>query len=168
MSSITFHIIYLPGTVQQLRFLVQSLLKWSAQCVFRLVTNGCSATEVRSLQALCTRDSRLTTAVLPTTKPMLHGEALNYLQAQTQDDYFCFMDSDIYAVDSFMPAFRPRLAQYSGIFSGIPIRYPQGGQTLPPGVDFWAGPYSHSVWHRHARAHRKHAHLSNWGTAVFL
>lgn len=144
MRSMTFNIIYTPGTVQQLSFLVYSLLKWSNDCTFRLVANGVGADEAQLLQALCTGNPRLAYAALPTRKLLTHGEALNDLQAQNQDDYFCFMDSDIYAVAEFMPAFGPLVESYSGLFSAMPLRFPQTGLTLPKDKAFMAGPYTHT------------------------
>lgn len=142
--SFCFHIIYTPSTVKPLQLLLHSLLKWS-DCTFCLVANGCGADEQRALQTLCAANPRLSYAALPTSKPILHGEALNYLQAQNQADSFCFMDSDIYAVAPFMPAVAPLVEQYIGIFSGMPLRYPQSGLPLPAGKTFWAGPYTHTA-----------------------
>lgn len=144
MSSITFNIIYTPGTVQQLSFLVHSLLKWSNDCTFRLIANGCDTKEAQMLQAVCAGNPRLSYATLPTNTLILHGEALNYLQAQNSDDYFCFMDSDIYAVAEFMLTFEPLIDSYSGLFSAMPLRFPQSGLTLPKDTTFMAGPYTHS------------------------
>ncbi len=141
--ALCFHIIYIPGTVKPLQLLLHSLLKWS-DCTFRLVANGCSADEVCALQRLCANNPRLSFMALPTSQLLIHGDALNYLQAQCQDAYFCFMDSDIYAVAPFMPDFLPLLTQYSGIFSGMPLRYPQSGLAVPAGQTFWAGPYTHA------------------------
>lgn len=96
------------------------------------------------LQQLCAGNPRLAYQALPTTHVMLHGDALNLLQAQTQADYFCFMDSDIYATDEFMSTFGPLVDRYSGLFSGTPLRYPQAGLTLPKDKAFIAGPYTHT------------------------
>ena len=142
--SFCFHIIYTPGTVKPLQLFLHSLLKWS-DCTFRLVDNGCRPDEGRMLQAFCNADARLSYLALPTKKLMVHSEALNYLQAQNQDDYFCFMDSDIYAIAPFMPDFVPVMDKYSGIFSGMPLRFPQSGLPLPQGKAFWAGPYTHTA-----------------------
>lgn len=142
--SFAFHIIYTPNTVKPLQLLLSSLLKWS-DCTFRLVANGCDAQEQQMLQQMCGHHARLTYQSLPSRQVMVHGDALNYLQAQNQDEYFCFMDSDIYAVAPFMAEFRPHVEQYSGIFSGMPLRYPQSGVALPVGKAFLAGPYSHTT-----------------------
>ncbi|CAN5622984.1 hypothetical protein BH10CHL1_BH10CHL1_41580 [soil metagenome] len=138
-----FHIIYTAGTVRPLSFLLYSLLKWS-NCTLRLVTNGCSSTEQRALQKLCSDHLRLSYLALPTRKQLPHGEALNYLQAQNQDDYFCFMDSDIYATGKFLSGFIAALTKCAGVFSGSPLRYPLEGLMLPERRDYLAGPHSHT------------------------
>lgn len=141
--SLCFHVIYTPGTVKPLRLLLYSLLKWS-DCTFHLVANGCSRAEMADLQQYCAGNSRLSYQALPTEKMMLHGEALNYLQAQNQGDYFCFMDSDIYAIGEFLSTFLPYLDNCTGIFSGTPLRYPQTGRIMPKDKPFMAGPYTHT------------------------
>ena len=114
--ALTFHIIYTAGTVKPLQLLLYSLLKWS-DCTFRLVANGCSRAEQATLQRLCASNPRLSCVTLPTQKVMVHGEALNYLQEQNQTDYFCFLDSDIYAVGEFLPTLLPDVSKVVGIFS---------------------------------------------------
>jgi hypothetical protein len=141
--SLCFHIIYTPGTVKPLQLLLHSLLKWS-DCTFHLVANGCTRPEMSALQQLCADNPRLIFSALPTKQTMVHGAALNYLQAQNQAQYFCFMDSDIYAVGEFMPTFLPLLVQYSALFSGMPLRYEQRGLLLPQEQSFMAGPYTHT------------------------
>lgn len=138
--SLCFHLIYTPGTVQPLRLLLYSLLKFS-DCTFRLVANGCTRAERGDLQRLCAGNTRLSYIALPTPKIMLHGEALNYLQAQSQDQIFCFMDSDIYAVGEFLTTFLPCLDRYSAVFSGMSLRFPAEGLTVPKEKDFLAGPF---------------------------
>lgn len=141
--SLCFHIIYTPGTVKPLRLLLYSLLKWS-DCTFHLVANGCSPDETADLAHFCAGNPRLVYQALPTDKVLLHGEALNYLQAQNQHSYFCFMDSDIYAVDHFLPTFLPDLAHYRAISSAMPLRYPQTGWIASAEQEFLAGPISHT------------------------
>lgn len=135
--TLCFHIIYTPDTVKPLRILLYSLLKWS-DCTFCLVANGCSPREASDLERFCASNPRLSYQALPTDQVMLHGEALDYLQAQNQDEYFCFMDSDIYAVDWFLPPFLPKLAQTSGLFSGASPR------LLPDNTTFMVGYHTHT------------------------
>lgn len=116
----TFHIIYTPGTVRYLTFFVHSLLRWS-DCSFRLVTNGCSPAEEKLLRAFCKQEARLEFYRLPSEQVMEHGLALNHLQSMTQSDYFCFMDSDIYAIDEFVDHFLPLRQTYTAIFSCSPV-----------------------------------------------
>jgi hypothetical protein len=142
--SLTFHIIYTPETVKPLLPLLYSLLKWS-DCHFRLVANGCSAGEQATLQHLCADQARLTYMALPTTQVMVHGHALNYLQTQNQEPYFCFMDSDIYAIDAFLPTFLPQLADRAALFSGMSLRFPPTGLVAPKDKDFLAGPFTYTA-----------------------
>lgn len=141
--SLTFHIIYTPETVKPLLPLLYSLLKWS-DCHFRLVANGCSAHERAILQQLCADHARLTYIALPTSQVMVHGHALNYLQTQNQEPYFCFMDSDIYAINAFLPTFLPQLADCAALFSGMSLRFPQAGLVVSKDKDFLAGPFTHT------------------------
>ncbi len=39
----------------------------------------------------------------------------------TREDYFCFMDSDIFATGDFISVVLPLLAEHSAIFSGMPL-----------------------------------------------
>lgn len=130
MSTITFNLIYTPGTVQQLSFLVYSLVKWS-DCTFRLVANGCPPEEAAELQAVAQSHPALDFLVLPTKHSMSHGQALNYLQAMTTGLYFCFMDSDIYAKGEFLPALTQHLPEYKGVFSCAPIKC-KGDECILP------------------------------------
>jgi hypothetical protein len=102
-----FHIIYTPGTVEYLSFLVWSLVKWS-DCSFQLVANGCRAEEKEHLRALCQRSPRLMFLDLPFSKMASHGQALNHLQAATQESHFCFVDSDIFATGDFLASLAPQ------------------------------------------------------------
>ena len=142
-NPLTFHIIYTPNTVRCLLFFVESLLTWS-DCSFRLVANGCSAEECLMLQRYCERNVRLSFVQLPTDGCLPHGVALDLLQSCNRDPYFCFMDSDIYATGEFLPAFAPYLDKCSGIFSGMPLRFPAAGQTVPKAKEFLAGPFTHT------------------------
>ncbi len=109
-----FHIIYMPGTVKYLHFFARSLLRWSSFS-FRLVANGCSNEEKKILQQLCDNNDRLEFIALPTIEIMPHGQALNYLQALNSSNYFCFMDSDIFATAD-LSSITDCLTQYDATF----------------------------------------------------
>jgi hypothetical protein len=117
---LVFNIIYTPGTVQYLAFFVSSLLKWS-DASFRLVSNGCEPEEQRYLKRLCAEDARLEYWAIPTKHMLPHGLALNYLQMLTRTQYFCFMDSDIFATGEFLVRLTARMTEFSAVFSGAPL-----------------------------------------------
>ncbi len=136
--SLKFNIIYTPGTVRYLSVFVSSLLKWSA-CSFRLVSNGCPHPERRYLQQLCADHQRLEYWTIPCNGTVDHGTALNYLQAMTTEDHFCFMDSDIFATGEFLADFQPHLERVAGVFAGAPIWLKAGDETLPASFRIMSG-----------------------------
>jgi hypothetical protein len=142
--SLTFHIIYTPDTVRYLSFFVWSLLKWS-DCSFRLVANGCRPEEVQHLQQLCQQSARLSFVAFSTQAVAHHGPVLNYLQAQSHDGYFCFMDSDILATGDFMGSLTPLLAQHAGVFSGAPVWQKAEDGVLPEDHPKLPGRYYHTA-----------------------
>ena len=115
-----FNIIFTPGTVKYLRLFTLNLLEWS-DCSFRLVSNGCPEKERDILEYFCHKRPRLEFLALPFNGIIKHGKALSYLQMLEKSEYFCFMDSDIFATSSFMDEFIPYIAQYCGVFSGTAI-----------------------------------------------
>lgn len=117
---LTFHIIYVPGSVEHLLPFVPGLLRWS-DCRFRLVANNCTPMEVEMLHTFADRQRRVEALVLPTNRPLTHHDALNYLQARCQEEHFCFMDSDILAAGPFMADIAVDLAAHSAIFAGSPL-----------------------------------------------
>lgn len=139
--TLKFNIVYTPGTVRYLGMFVHSLLKWS-DASFRLVSNGCLPPERRFLRKLCDRDPRLDYWAIPTKTCMPHDQALNYLQAMTESDYFCFMDSDIFASGDFLGEVRERLTEHAGLFSGAPIWVTARDQILPEAFQIMSGLHS--------------------------
>ena len=117
---LTFHIIYTPRTVALLIRFLSTLLN-ASDCMFRLIANGCTDQEITYLRALCQNNQRLEFLALPTASPLWHGPALNYLQALNDTEYFCFMDSDIFATGPFLPTLMAELAQADACFSCAPI-----------------------------------------------
>jgi len=127
--NLKFNIIYTPGNIVYLRLFVLSLLKWS-DCFFRIVINGCNDKEKNMLKQFCGRYSRLEYFELPFNEMLLHGAVLSYLQKREKSDYFCFMDSDIFAIGNFMKEFYPYLNQYRAIFSGSAIWLSEQDQIM--------------------------------------
>lgn len=127
---IQFYIIYTPGSIRQLSPFIWSLLDHS-DFSFKLVSNGCLASERRYLQRLCQQDPRLSYLTIPVRHMLPHGLILNYLQAITMDDYFCFMDSDIFARENFQSLCSSLLNSNTVIFSGMPIWVKREEEILP-------------------------------------
>ncbi|MCX7670340.1 MAG: glycosyltransferase [Anaerolineae bacterium] len=138
---LTFHIIYVPGSVDYLLPFVDSLLRWSPY-TFRLVSNGCSPAEQRLLQAYCRSDPRLEYLALPTVQPLYHSHALNYLQAICREDAFCFMDSDIFACGPFLENVDSLHLAYAGVFAGAPFWLLPEDQVMPAHVNVATGEHS--------------------------
>lgn len=142
--SLTCNIIYTPGTVRYLTFFVYSLLHWS-DCSFRLVANGCSQEEAHELQRFCRQSTRLAFYRLPTSKIMPHGLALNHLHDLSQEEKFCFMDSDIYASAEFMNQFLSVCQQDTGVFSCSPIWCKAEEQVLSSRNPIMAGEFNRTA-----------------------
>lgn len=133
-----FYIIYTPGTVERLLFLLHSLLQWS-DCTFSLVANGCGEQEARRLQTFCQTTARFCFVRLPAAKLQPHGLALNDLQKACDHPYFAFMDSDIYATGAFIADFTGHLAANAGLFSGAPLWSQPADQLAPTDRHVLAG-----------------------------
>ncbi len=119
-ATLTFHIIYTPGSVHGLLPLVSTLLRHST-CHYRLVANGCSPDEIAHMERYAEQSGRLSVTRLPGKQQVNHGVALTQLFARSSDPYFCFMDSDILAAGDFMAELQPLLADAAGVFSAWPL-----------------------------------------------
>ena len=139
-----FNIVYTPGTVRYLSFFVWSLLKWTPVS-FRMVSNGCLPQEQRYLAKLCRQEPRLEFWAIPTKTSLPHGLALNYLQALGRGEFFCFMDSDIFATGDFAAEFEPHLSEQAGIFGGMPIWVKADEEILPAGFQHLTGMFNRTA-----------------------
>ncbi len=99
-AELQFNIIYTPGSVAALSPFVASLLEWS-DCRYQLVANGCDGAERQQLEAICEADDRLSYRCISTDGMIEHSDALELLQADCTDEWFCAMDSDIFATGDF-------------------------------------------------------------------
>jgi hypothetical protein len=138
---LTFHIVYVPGSVSYLLSFVESLLRWS-EYSFCLVSNGCPENEQQLMRAYCQRNPRLEFLSLPTNRQLAHQEALNYLQARTSEDTFCFMDSDIFACGPFMDQIDALNCAYAGIFAGAPFWLRPEDQMMSASVNIACGEHN--------------------------
>lgn len=134
LLSMTFNIIYTPGTVRYLSCFIWSLLKHTRKPLrFRLISNGCHPKEQSFLASMCRQESRLEFYSIPNKKMLPHGLVLNYLQSKNRKEHFCFMDSDIFATGNFISDIDFRSSEYAGIFSGMPVWVRSDEQIFPPG-----------------------------------
>lgn len=139
--TLTLNIVYTPGTVSMLSFMVDSLLHWS-DCSFCLVSNACLPPEERFLQKRAENHPRLIFYPLPTTKVWPHGKVLNHLHDRCMDDYFGFMDSDIFATGEFLPDMIAITSEHAAVFTGAPVWAKTADQVMPSGFQLMSGPYN--------------------------
>lgn len=66
----------------------------------RLVSNGCSRIEEKYLKNICKNHKNLDFYSINAVNTMEHGKVLDHLLAIEISEFFCFMDSDIFATGS--------------------------------------------------------------------
>ena len=142
LSELRINIIYIPGTVPYLSCFPFSLVEWSDECRFQLVSNGCSADEERILSRMADSDERLKFLSLQSDQVLSHGEALTVLQRQEESRYFTFLDSDVFATGEFLSDVLLDLASADAVFSSPPT-WGYGEETEMPTWQMWdSGVYS--------------------------
>lgn len=117
---IDFHVIYTPGTVDQLLPFAVTLLQANA-ARFTLVDNGCLAAETEYLQCLAATDSRFSYLRLPGERMQPHGEAVGLLLRRTEDRWFAMLDSDIIAGGDFLADLDLPGRGCAGLFTAPPV-----------------------------------------------
>lgn len=143
-ADLQFNIIYTPNTVDYLAPLVHSLLRWT-NCRYRLVANACNVEDRQKLQDLARSDERLDYLLASESEMLEHGKVLDWLQEQTDDEYFCFMDSDIIATGSYMEQLSAHIEACDVFSSGHPLWYAPEDITLPARFKRWQGSYCAST-----------------------
>lgn len=138
---LTLNIVYTPGTIAMLSFMLHSLLAYS-DCSFRLVSNACLPPEQRFLQKLAAGHPRLEFWALPAKRMWPHGQVLNYLHALNRDDHFAFLDSDIFATGEFLPELTAYLSSHNAVFTGAPVWSRSADQVFPQNFQMLSGPYN--------------------------
>ncbi len=115
-TSVTFNVVYTPGTVRYLKVALFSLMDRS-DFRFRLVGNGITAAEAAELRALARGSDRLEVTFFPSPRMLPHGLVLSLLFHRFPDGpYFAFCDPDIFAIGPFQHRVLSRIAQYD-VFS---------------------------------------------------
>lgn len=122
VSDLTFHVVFVPGTVRFLRLSTLSLLEFSPYR-YRLVSNGLGPEEIELLRRFCDSDPRLELRVHPVQKPVLHATLLTLLERENKDEFFCFADSDIFASEDFHESLETLLADCDVFSSGDRIGF---------------------------------------------
>ena len=130
-SELLFNIVYTPGSVALLSPFIQSLLKWS-DCRYQLIANGCDSNEQQLLRDLANSNSRLQYLCLSDTKMICHSDALDRLQLECKDEWFCAMDSDIIANGPFLEAVAAAADSHDVITSCLPVWTTINDSTLKP------------------------------------
>lgn len=108
--NLLFHIIFIPHSVNYLQYGVLSLLQFS-NYRFCLVSNGLDTKEHQILKDLAGKHDRLTLYRKPGTRLLAHGDMVNILFKQCTEDWFCFMDNDIFATAPFDAKLESELKQ---------------------------------------------------------
>lgn len=146
-----FNVIYIPGTVAQLSRFIPLLLANSScslpnsSCSYRLISNGCSAEEERCLIRFG-GDSRCSFYRLQSIQTVPLGDALVELaNVFSEEEFFCFMDSDIAVTGEFMNDFLPLLENNQAVFSGAAIWASEADKTLTSQHGAIAGPHTRTL-----------------------
>ncbi len=117
-----FHVIYTPDTFSSLSVAITSLLLHSPY-EFVLVSNGLDDAEVKEMKAFVNRHHRLQFIDLPGGVTIPHGTALNHLLSLSDDTYFCFADSDIFAISNFSAEIEPLILKNDVFSSCRPLEW---------------------------------------------
>ena len=124
-----FNIIFIPHSVKYLQYGVLSLLRY-CDYQFRLIANGLGRAEYRILERLVEGNSRLSLFGKPGGKLILHGDMLNTLLEQSESDWFCFMDNDVFAIAPFQSQIDDHLEQCDVFSFGSSDRQEEQRQSM--------------------------------------
>jgi len=138
----TFHIIYTPHSTQYLIHFIPSLLKYTTYN-FCLVSNGCLPKERAILKKLSETNERLNYYCFPTNQMQIHGKVVTHLQAKCLEEYFCFMDSDIFSTALF-PDLKQTMEKenLTGLFAGMPLWVKESEYTFKPSFKGMLGTFN--------------------------
>ncbi|MBT8233673.1 MAG: glycosyltransferase family 2 protein [Saprospiraceae bacterium] len=120
MSQVIFNIIFTPHTVRCLLPFAESIQRHNDVDI-RLVSNNCSEKEDLQLKSKATNSECYHYYKVNTNKILQHHEVLNELYNIEEGHYFCFMDSDIFCNDCFLPFYLEKLEYSSAVFACKPI-----------------------------------------------
>jgi hypothetical protein len=117
-----FNIIYTPNSIRYLSHFVANLISHLKNEQLWLISNNCSLKERAIIKKLIKKNPSANFSSFPTHQTQHHGKVLDYLQAMNQEEYFCFMDSDIFAL-SELPDLEKMMRDenLTGLFSAMPL-----------------------------------------------
>ena len=130
-SSITFNVVFTPATSERLLPFTLSLLHQSS-ARFRLVDNAGSSTDRHLLESVADQTPNLSYYRLPGAQPREHGAVLNTLFTTFDEPDFSIVDSDVFALGSFLPDLAPLAPGCAGTFSAPPV-WVEDAETVVPG-----------------------------------
>jgi hypothetical protein len=113
---VTFNVSFTPGMVARLLPFSLSLLQ-SPLVRLRVVSNGCSSSEVEMMRALATSEDRVSHHALPVAQTVEHGVVLNELFEAFPEPRFAIVDSDVIAGGDFMGPLQEVVPGRAGVFT---------------------------------------------------
>lgn len=119
---LNFHIIYTPLSFSKLKLAIDSLLAYT-QYHYTLVANGMEYSEICEMNNYVSTNKRLQLIDLPGNVTIPHGTALNHLFNLSNEPYFCFMDSDVFAFNDFTNYLEPLIHENNVVTSCKPIEW---------------------------------------------
>jgi len=120
--NLKFYIIYTSESFSKLTLAINSLLNFS-NYHYILVGNGLSSSEAQEIELFVKKSSRLSFLDLPGNVTVPHGTALTHLFNTSNDQFFCFMDSDVFAFKDFSKELESKIAENDVISSCKPIEW---------------------------------------------
>ena len=129
-SSLTFNVVFTTGTAECLLPFTLSLVQ-ACKARFRLVDNAGSNHDRHLLEVVAEKFPTLSYFRLPDEHPTEHGVVLNTLFTTFDEPEFCIVDSDVFALGSFLPALVPLSAGSAGVFSAPPV-WVEDAETVVP------------------------------------
>jgi len=120
--NLKFYIIYTSESFSKLKLAINSLLNFT-QYQYVLVCNGLSSAQANEIEYFSKCSTQLGFIDLPGNVTIPHGTALTHLFNTSDEDYFCFMDSDIFAFSDFTEELENKIKQFDVVSSGKPIEW---------------------------------------------
>jgi hypothetical protein len=114
--SLTFNVLFTPGTVVRLLPFSLSLLQ-SPGIRLRVIANGCDQAEIDVMGAVEESNERVSRHILPSADPVEHGHALNQLFEAFPERHFAFVDSDVIVGGDFIDRLLPLAPGTAGVFA---------------------------------------------------